>query len=89
MARRKATHVMTALTVEGSGAFPIDMLRYDACVPDGQEDVNKIWIDYDQEKERGLRQVNLRMYTPSDGRQGATHARWQSFLWRVVREEVR
>lgn len=83
MARMKCN--MTAITVEGCGSFPTDMLRYDACVPDGQEDVNKIDGGY-AEWGRGSRQVNLRMYTPVGGREGATVARWESFGWRVIKQ---
>lgn len=38
------------LKVKFSGAFPIDMLRYDRCYPDKQEDVTVI--------ENSLREVN-------------------------------
>ena len=35
-------HKIIPLTVEGSGTFPLDMLRYDQCAPAGPDDVAKI-----------------------------------------------
>jgi hypothetical protein len=83
MPRTKATHAMVAVTVEGAGSFPVDMLRYDSCVPDGQEDVVKVFAEPGSEGWR-RRRVNLRMYAPAGGRVGPTTARWESFMWRVV-----
>lgn len=91
MARRRATHVMAVVTVEGAGSFPLDMLRYDGCVPDSQEDVSKLAGDGPDPEGRNWqrRQVTLRMYSPAGGKEEPTRARWESFGWRVIRTEAR
>jgi hypothetical protein len=72
-------------TVEGRGAFPVDMLRHDQCwpmLPDdsaaimgydawGQKHVNKV-------DDGELRQVRLL------GLKSPTVSRWSSFMWDVV-----
>ena len=59
--------------VEGTGVFPIDMLRFDACYPRTSADIVKI-------SSIGMRRVELRTH--------ATHSptpdRWNLFLWSVV-----
>lgn len=68
----------TILVVEGSGEFPFDMLRYDSCCPDTEDESHKL--------DRGQRrQVKLRRF--SVNALGATARRWESFGWRVVSEE--
>ncbi len=57
-------------TVEGFGAFPVDMLRYDACYP--ADSVSATLING-----RGRRAVNLRSYREP------TIGRWNSFMWTV------
>jgi hypothetical protein len=69
----------TRLVVEGSGDFPIDMLRYDGCCPDGEVDSWAI------QNEKGQRQVKLRRFTVAGSR--AAEGRWESFGWKVVSEE--
>lgn len=68
------------LTVEGQGTFPIDMLRYDRCVPSDGEDAHKVGA-YSLEKRR----VQLQMY--SANKEGATEGRWASFGWKVIAQE--
>ena len=58
--------------VEGSGAFPMDMLRYDHCCPYQQEDVH--WISGGP----GNRSVKLVSYVGTP-----TPERWRSFGWSV------
>lgn len=72
-------------TVEGSGVFPFDMLRYDACWPESEaRDSYKLDAQRLQDKEAfGRRQVTLL----TDSLHAPTHGRWQSFTWRVVSEE--
>lgn len=77
--KTKPTHIETAITVEGAGRFPLDMLRYDGCVPASSADVSAM----DRNRER--RAVNLRRY--SVGPSLPCSARWASFGWSVV--EVR
>lgn len=70
----------TRLHVRGSGQFPLDMLRYDACVPDRQEDVFSVAPVTIHD-----RTVQLRRYAMTDA--PATSDRWRSFGWTVVSEE--
>src|SRR4051812_9610916 len=56
--------------VEGRGAFPTDMLRYDRCTPYAQEDVH--WME--GTANRSVKMVSDREPTP---------ARWLSFGWSV------
>ena len=75
----KATKIFrTILIVEGTGEFPIDMLRYDACCPDTENDSHAV-------KRDTRRQVRLRRYSING--LPATAARWKSLGWSVVSEE--
>lgn len=72
-------------TVEGRGAFPLDMLRYDACWPERTEDAMSIAEPtYFATREKVIelndksRQVRLVSNT------APTDARWRSFMWKVV-----
>lgn len=68
---RRNTH---CFTVEGSGEFPFDMLRYDSCWPyEGQDAGNMA------NHERHRRRIALQ----TDGL-GPTAKRWESFNWSVV-----
>ena len=60
-------------TVEGSGHFPLDMLRYDKCYPASSADVARIMDD---------RQRTIRLMTHA--RHAPSHGRWNSFLWGVT-----
>jgi hypothetical protein len=66
---------MKTFVVEGSTAFPFDMLRYDVCEAATAEDTAKM-------DQFGLRRIILKM----KGRHVPTHKRWESFLWKVVSE---
>jgi hypothetical protein len=57
--------------VEGSGAFPVDMLRYDRCTPCDAEDVD--WC-FAVEGKRSAMMVST---------QHPTVERWNSFGWSV------
>jgi hypothetical protein len=63
----------TTYTVEGSGHFPHDMLRYDAAI-----------TLQDPDASRGTRQIKVLCLHPLKARPFVTHARWASFGWRVV-----
>ena len=66
---------MHTFTVIGSGPFPFDMLRYDCCWPYSSEDASRLPLE-------GRRKVTL-----ASGRRGSpTHARWESFGWKVILE---
>lgn len=67
--------------VEGSGVFPYDMLRYDACWPETEsQDSYKLCRDAAGE----FRRVALL----TDSESAPTVGRWRSFTWRVVETEV-
>jgi hypothetical protein len=64
-------------TVEGGSAFPMDMLRYDACYPTDGDSVSAM------QEILGVRKVTLRSHIqpPTDGR-------WRSFGWYVRDTEI-
>ena len=66
-------------TVEGSGEFPFDMLRYDRCWPkdESHDVVNMTSYSRDRFSLR-KRQVEL------IGLNDPTSARWASFGWKIV-----
>jgi hypothetical protein len=64
-------HKYLVVTVEGSGQFPIDMLRYDAAFPHTEPDSYTIM-------ETGKRSVCLLTQIRP------TEPRWESFGWKVV-----
>ena len=65
-------------TVEGSGHFPHDMLRYDGCWPSTGEDV----VSMDFEEDGMRRRVTLTTIGHKD--RTATVDRWRSFGWNVI-----
>lgn len=69
--------------VVGSGSFPVDMLRYDACWPRDQDAV----AAFHESGERGYtRSVWLSRHEVERpaGFGGVTIDRWASFGWRVA-----
>lgn len=70
------------VTVEGRGTFPIDMLRYDRCVPRTGDDVHAIVMASIAERPLETRKVSLQMYSTS--KEGPTKDRWKSFGWEVI-----
>lgn len=73
-----AKRTRTEFTVEGRGAFPYDMLRYDQC-----------WPKYERETIALDRQTDLRTITlVTDAPTTPTHGRWESFGWRVTEENA-
>jgi hypothetical protein len=71
-------------TVETHGAFPVDMLRYDACHPATETDAYDI--------ARSVREhepVTARVERIDDDRMGRwTDARWRSFAAQIVAVET-
>jgi hypothetical protein len=61
-------------TVEGSGTFPFDMLRYDICWPASEPDSYRL----DNGRMTNKRHVKLKGLKPP------TFARWTSFGWTVL-----
>lgn len=76
--------VLYTYTVEGTGEFPFDMLRYDSASPASQEAVFKLALGHYASMERvrewmqTRRQVEMQSYWPP------TVARWASFGWKVL-----
>ena len=71
-------------TVEGTGHFPFDMLRYDGCYPSTETDTGRM-LASDSDVPRVItmaRYVNGRREQP-------TTARWKSFGWRVLESQTR
>lgn len=71
----------TRFTVEGSGQFAFDMLRYDGCFPATEIETVEMM------NRRARRKVQLITHHPEEGRDGLTDARWRSFGWRIVETE--
>lgn len=71
------------LVVRGHLSFPVDMLRYDMCYPDSEEDslaILRTIID-----RQNMTWVVLRQdASVSRSLSSVTAARWQSFGWDVV-----
>lgn len=65
-------------TVEGSGEFPFDMLRYDRCWPNASDpDVINLAPHQRGSLFKSQRMVTLR------GQAEPTVGRWESFGWKV------
>ena len=72
----------THFTVQGSGPFPVDMLRYDGAYPRDPESAARLLTPVDRESRRDTREVHLNLAAPSFLK--PTHGRWSSFGWAVV-----
>jgi hypothetical protein len=72
--------------VSGQHRFPLDMLRYDACWPEGSEDASNISL-----YERATREPNSLGYRTVALCSGSepTPARWASFGWHVTDVKMR
>jgi hypothetical protein len=68
-------------TVEGSGIFPLDMLRYDRCYPRSENDANTA------QDGRVRRQVELLAPNRAEAYWQPTAGRWESFGWKVLKWE--
>lgn len=62
--------------VAGLGSFPFDMLRYDQCWPEGQDDVGNLFNKFLAKRE--IRKITLLSHSHP------TEARWASFMWNVI-----
>ena len=83
--RRKANKRLR-FTVRGSGAFPFDMLRYDAAWPEKEgTDSYQLGLTRDSGDEY-FNQRNVTLITDCPNAPG--FARWQSFGWPVVNYET-
>lgn len=70
----------TRFTVEGTGQFPLDMLRYDRCFPAKGEDAISMANDHI----RVPRRIQLDVRHPFKGDRMVTRERWASFGWTLV-----
>ncbi len=71
--------------VEGTGEFPIDMLRYDSAWPYSADDALKISLQpHDGDAYFNRHTVRLSTYSNNDRWKINTPARWRSFSWEVV-----
>lgn len=74
------------VSVEGKGAFPIDMLRYDGVTPRHESDSSKIGaygaIDADSA-------VVVELFCLAEKGWLPTYERWKSFRWKVVGHEIK
>ena len=72
--------------VKGVFHFPLDMLRYDCCFPNTQEDTGKIQCSLDTlggiEETVELEAYNEKLWYP-------TVERWKSFGWEVIEHSQR
>jgi len=76
--KRKPQYYRFFVVVEGAGRFPIDMLRYDSCVPSEEADSSLVETD-----RHGRRRVTLECFTNNPA--GLPEkARWLSYGWCVV-----
>lgn len=78
-------------TVEGAGAFPVDMLRYDSCHPADATAVEGIVMSNSDPEGRHVRdrrrKVRLISCTPTKKHRWS-EGRWNSFGWAVVSSRV-
>jgi hypothetical protein len=65
-------------SVTGPGAFPIDMLRYDAAHPASEGDAG--FIELTHGRHAALTSATVELI----GLRPPTAGRWQSFGWRIV-----
>ena len=73
--------------VEGTGNFPFDMLRYDACWPADSGESHKLECAYCSRRPEDPLSSKRRVTLLSDWSQAPTEGRWNSFTWRVISQE--
>ena len=78
--RFKKTHGKKTIYVWGSGDFPMDMLRYDNCIPASSTGAASMAY-----RSKAERTVQLEMFI-SESANGPTEERWKSFGWTVIPE---
>lgn len=77
-----ATSKRHLFTVEGSGSFPFDMLRYDDCWPHTER--------YDSAALQHESRTRRRVVLATNSQSAPTAERWASFNWKVIgRGEIR
>ena len=68
-------------TVSGTGRFPVDMLRFDACYP--RTGTDALIIERSFERPRPLEAEKVVVLAKPSG-EAPNAARWKSFGWEVV-----
>lgn len=76
--KTKQTGYIVDFAVRGFGEFPLDMLRYDSAWPATESDSYRM-------RDEGKRVVFLTMWCRNGT--GPTVGRWESFTWRVLRQD--
>jgi hypothetical protein len=72
-------------TVTGCGAFPVDMLRYDASYPKSTDDAVSIALNMTDDKEVYLAMRTITLCHVCDFRSWSpTEGQWDSFVWTVA-----
>jgi hypothetical protein len=76
----------TTFTVSGAFPFPVDMLRYDRCMPATERDSYELLHSINREGDKPWRvtlihQGPMRTWLPTNGR-------WSSFMWSVDPQSV-
>lgn len=69
----QSKYFVQEITVVGMGQFPIDMLRYDNCVPASEND------SYEIQNKTAHREIRLRRFQIV--KNDLAKARWASFGW--------
>lgn len=69
-------------TVEGSGPFPIDMLRYDHCWPETEQSSSGQIYDSFISRRKNFPRYKIALV----GVMPPTRARWESFGWKLIDE---
>ena len=84
MARAKAGE-WVKFTVTGVGPFPVDMMRFEECWPEGIADANAIERSFTE----GAGRVQVRLCCEQTAAMSRpTAKRWESFNWRVVPDDA-
>jgi len=74
--------ILKRFSVEGSGEFPLDMLRFDRCWPSGAGDAAQIGAHYGMADPEAVRARTVALETAE--KYAPNRQRWLSFRWRVV-----
>lgn len=84
-----ATYIIS-FSVNGGTAFPLDMLRYDACYPKGSDDASRIndTIDRSMARPDGQREPIWLVHRGNERTWQPTTGRWSSFLWGVDPQSI-
>jgi hypothetical protein len=79
------THGIQTYVVQGSGPFPIDMLRYDSAWPASERDANMIAQTHEFGGERDAAPIHLKR-AQADTYSMPGVDRWRSFGWTAALE---